>query len=57
MLENNKDKIINNQEKKLLDISLIGNTSTGKTSIIKTYQNKRFEKDVISTIGFELDDC
>ena len=36
-----------------MDISLIGNSSTGKTSIIKTYQNKKFDFDLKATIGFD----
>ena len=37
----------------IMDISLIGNSSTGKTSIIKTYQNKKFDFDLKATIGFD----
>ena len=36
-----------------MDISLIGNSSTGKTSIIKTYQNKKFDFELKATIGFD----
>jgi GTPase SAR1 family protein len=34
-------------------ISVIGEASVGKTSIIKRYVNQKFEKSCQATIGFE----
>ena len=45
---------IDNKES-TIGISLIGNSSTGKTSIIKTYKNKKFVFDVKTTIGFDYE--
>ena len=49
---NNKDNNID-ENKKILNISLIGNSATGKTSIINTYDNENFEQNIISTIGID----
>ena len=38
----------------LLKIITLGNSSVGKTSIIKQYTNKTFEADLINTIGIDL---
>ena len=41
-------------EIQLLKIITLGNSSVGKTSIIKQYTNKTFEADLINTIGIDL---
>ena len=38
----------------ILKIITLGNSSVGKTSIIKQYTNKTFEADLINTIGIDL---
>ena len=38
----------------LLKIITLGNSSVGKTSIIKQYTNKTFEADLINTIGIDV---
>ena len=39
--------------REFISIILLGDTSVGKTSLLKQYHNKTFDENVLSTIGYE----
>ena len=39
--------------KRKMDIILIGDSSVGKSTIIKQFETKKFDKEAISTIGVD----